>query len=630
MQILLRLKKILKSSHLTAFAEQMAAQRFPGYRYRPLTTEEISALERQGNSCEDWSLVQVELQFDPSRVRLSIFSGVVRLPFFYGTVLTPGGISVPTGIYRSTIYDSIIENSHLQDVSHLSGVIVSQGAILQNIGSFVTSGQTCYGVGKRVPIGTEMGGRSIPLIPDCSLDVVQDLLFERKDQEVLSACLQQVETWVQEIQQKICFVGKGAKICNVNILRNSWIGPYARIDGAAKVRNTNISSSLELPTEAFDGVILEGVQIQEGVRIHSYAQVRDSLLMRYAKIGRSAMINCSVIGPCCHVEEAEVTSSFVGPLAQLHHHSLLISTLWPEGRGNVGYGANVGSNHTGRMPDQELWAGLGQFFGLGTCIKFPANFSESPFTLIATGVVSAPQCLRFPFSLIQTPTRVFPGISAHLNEVFPGWGYAHNAFSIVRSLYKYQQRAKGCDENCQYELLNPQLARQTLSAYDVLRGVHVQDYYTEAEIAGLGSNVLRESVRQDAMKAYLAYLERFSVDAALTTLEQTPEMRMNSSLLDVRRLFQGDLMKEISKLIPMVDSIPALVRRHRTLERRWLESFQNGLTRDTQRGRQIFDDYDLVHPVPAELQAWAQQRFEEARRRCNHLLKILRDPIEGA
>lgn len=51
----------------------------------------------------------------------------------------------------------------------------------------------------------------------------------------------------------------------------------------------------------------------------------------------------------------------------------------------MGYGANVGSNHTGRAPDQELWPGEGVFFGLGTSIKFPANYVAAQYSVIATG-----------------------------------------------------------------------------------------------------------------------------------------------------------------------------------------------------------------------------------------------------
>lgn len=626
MQTLLRLKKVLRSSALTAFAEQMSGAKFPSYKSRALTADEISQLEKNGNSCEDWSLIQVESPFDANRIRQSIFQGQIKLPTFYGTVLTPGGISVPTGIYRSTIYDSIIENSHIQDVSHLSGVIVSQGAILQNIGSFVTSGLTSYGVGKMIPVGNEMGGRSIRIIPDLNLEMVEELLFNRKDTDGLAACWQQMEAWMLEVQQKMCFVGKGAKLCNTNIVRNSWIGPHARIDGAAKIRNTFLFSTLEHPSEIYDGVILEGVQTQEGIRVHSFAQIRDSLLMRHCKVGRMALVNSSVIGTASHVEEAEVTSSFVGPLTQLHHHSLLISTLWPEGRGNVGYGANVGSNHTGRMPDQELYAGLGQFFGLGTSIKFPANFSDAPFSIIATGVITLPQRVEFPFSLIQQPTVPTPGLSPHLNEIVPGWAYAKNAFAISRNLFKWEQRSKGTGEDLSYALLNPHLARLALNSWNRLQVARVRDFYTDHEIPGLGSNFLRESVRQESANYYTVYLERFAVDTALTILEQAPDVISSSDPADVRRLFQGDLLRELWKQIALPDSLPALVRRHRTLEKRWLESILHGLERDGYRGRKVFDDYEEVHPLPDDLLQWANTRFENTRKRCNHLLKTLREP----
>ena len=34
----------------------------------------------------------------------------------------------------------------------------------------------------------------------------------------------------------------------------------------------------------------------------------------------------------------------MGPNTNSHHQSLVISILWPLGRGNVGYGSNIGSN----------------------------------------------------------------------------------------------------------------------------------------------------------------------------------------------------------------------------------------------------------------------------------------------
>lgn len=89
--------------------------------------------------------------------------------------------------------------------------------------------------------------------------------------------------------------------------------------------------------------------------------------------------------------------------------------IWFEGKGNIGYGANVGSNHTGRLPDQECLPGEGTFFGLGCNIKYPCNLSDSPYSIIASGITMLPQRLTYPFSLVNRPTQVHEGISPAFN-----------------------------------------------------------------------------------------------------------------------------------------------------------------------------------------------------------------------
>lgn len=621
MQQLLKLKKVLKSSQLALFAETMANGKPGAAKTRSLTSDEIAVLERKGNYCEDWTQITVDLQFEPNRVHNAIFHGRVQLPAFYGTVLTPGGISVPTGIYRSTLHDCVIENAHIQDVSLLSNVWVQQGALLQNVGSFVTSGVTHYGTGRKVAIGNEMGGRSIYLFPEITPDLVEAQLFLRKDKALQEAFSQQMEAWTLEVQQRMSFVGRGAMVSNTNIVRNSWIGPHARVDGAAKLRNAVLLSTLEEPAEIYDGVILENSSVQGGVKVHSFAQIKHSVIMRKSRLGSKVIVNASVIGPCCHVDEAEVTSSYVGPLSQLHHHSLLIAALWPQGRGNVGYGANVGSNHTGRMPDQEIMPGMGLFFGLGCNVKFPANFSASPFSIVATGVTCEPQRLTFPFSLIRKPSHTVECVGAELNEILPGWCYTKNAFSLERNLFKYITRSKGYPENLAVSLHDPDLARMVLDAWRRLQVNKIRDCYTDNDIPGLGSNFLRESVRQEALSAYAFYLERFCFDAALSLLEANPELLQAQ---DVRKLFQGDLLKEISRIITLPDSLPNLIKRHRNLEKRWRDKVQHGQDRDQERGRRIFDDYDAVHQVDQEFLNWSLARFEDTRKRCNLILRTLR------
>ena len=328
--------------------------------------------------------------------------GDVRLPAFYGTLLLPGDVSFPTGIYDSLVHNCIVENALVYKVSMLSNVLVRSSAVVHNVGTLVSSGKINFMIGSSMSVGNEMGGRELLVFPDITMDLVEAQLFHKAEPDVQQSFEEQLKNFREEISLPFGVVGKGAVVSNTNIVRNSWIGAHARVEGAAKIRNTIILSSLEESTHIYDSVIIENSDLQMGVKVHTGAEVQRSVLMSKSKVGCKAIVKSSIIAPCCHIEEGEVNSSYMGPLTQMHHHSLLIAALWPDGCGNLGYGANVGSNHTGRMPDQEIMPGQGMFFGLGVNVKFPANYRESPFTLIATGVTTMPQRVKFPFSLIRS------------------------------------------------------------------------------------------------------------------------------------------------------------------------------------------------------------------------------------
>lgn len=622
MQRLFKLKKVLKASPMNSYVEFFRTGH-TALKSRPLTSQEIEILEKNGNRCEDWSQISVDPAFTPNRISGSSFAGKVFLPAFYGTLLMPGDVAAPTGIYSSTIHDSVIENSLIHHVSLMSNIWVLQGAVVQNVGSLVANGKSHYQIAAEIAVGNETGGRPVRIFPDITPELVKLQLFSKVDAETNRAFVQQMESWRNEVLLPYGIVGKSAIIANTNIVRNSWIGEHVRIDGASKIRNSVVLGSLENPTYIYDGVILENSCVQEGAKLHSTALIKDSVLMKRTKIGNKAIVNSSIICPCVHIDEAEVTHSFVGPLTQMHHHSLLIAALWPEGHGNLGYGANVGSNHTSRMPDQEVMPAFGMFFGLGVNIKFPANFSESPCSVIATGVTTAPQRLKFPFSLILPGNPQIHTVRSHLNELRPGWCYGKNAYSIARNAYKYALRGKGCVAPEESQILNDKNATLVLDALSRLRISAVKEIYTEEDIPGLGSNYLKESARQNAETIYRSFLERFVVSKIIAAAEQDRSLFLLAPI-DSRKNFPGELFKEILKEIALPNSFEDLLKLYRGIEKQWTESVLHGTDKDFVRGRKIFDDYDDSHPVDVAFIEWEKSRFEEVLRRSTVLLKELK------
>jgi hypothetical protein len=492
---------------------------------------------------------------------------------------------------------------------------------VQNVGTLVSSGKINYMVGSSINVGNEMGGREVLVFPEITTELVDLQLFHKAEQGVQDSFVEMLKTFRSELALPFGIVGKGAVVSNTNIIRNSWIGAHARVEGAAKIRNSIIMSSLEESSHVYDSVIMENTDVQMGVTVHTGAEVQSSVLMSRVKVGSKAIVKSSIIAPCCHIEEGEVNSSYMGPMTQMHHHSLLIAALWPDGCGNLGYGANVGSNHTGRMPDQEVMPGQGMFFGLGVNIKFPSNFRESPFTLIASGLTTLPQRLKFPFSLVRPGDPQLVGVAPRLNEVVPGWNYSKNAYALDRNAYKYCVRGKGLVPSSFYSIYNPEIARLVFDAYNRLQVAKVKDVYTKNDIDGLGENFLRERVRQDAIKTYSEYLERYIYDLMLSLVEGDESLSKQSPR-ELRKLI-GDTNKEIARILTLPETMDDLVKRYRQLDKEWFDNVSHGLDRDNERGRQIFDDYDSAHPVDKGFMEWEKTRFEESVKRLNAFVKNL-------
>ena len=620
MQRLLKLKKVLKNSILATSVENFKGIRSGTAKYRHLTEDEIQILEKNGNRSESWDKVMVEADFDPNRIIRSSFMGEVYLPKFFGTLLLPGDVSFPTGIYDSLVHNCFIENALVHKVAMLSNILVRSSAVVQNVGSIISSGKISYMIGNSMHVGNEMGGRKVAVFPEITMELVEAQLFHKPDPEVAAAFDEQLKAYREETALPFGVVGKGAVVCNTNIIRNSWIGAHARIEGAEKIRNSVVLSSLEEPSHVYDSVILENSNVQKSVTIHTGAEVQGSVLMSRTTVACKAIVKSSIIAPCCHIEEGEVNSSYVGPMTQMHHHSLLIAALWPEGCGNLGYGANVGSNHTGRMPDQEVMPGQGMFFGLGVNIKFPANYRESPFTLIATGLTTLPQRVKFPFSLLRPGDSQLVGVAPRLNEIVPGWNYARNAYALDRNLYKYSLRGKGIVPATFYSIFSPETVRYVFDAYQRLQVNAIRDIYTKEHINGLGENFMRERIRQQAIKTYQEYMERYALEQIITLVVNDQNLQAQP-VKELRRMATNDANKDVMRIVSLPETFDELLKRYRQLEKDWYERVTHGLDKDNERGRQIFDDYDDAHPIDKGFTEWEKSRVEEKLRRLNSIAK---------
>ena len=183
------------------------------------------------------------------------------------------------------------------------------------------------------------------------------------------------------------------------------------------------------------------VYLQWNVEVRDGSVLEDVIIMEATHVGPSSVMMESIVGPDGAYSCGEIHASLLGPFVVSHHQSLLIGVLWPAGRGNVGYGANVGSNHTGRLANQEAYAEEGTFWGLSCVVIFPASLHKSYYSLISAGTkLSSCQIDTRPFSLITSSS-----------QIIPGWVYWYSPYTLVRNQYKYQQRGKATHHLSTYQ-----------------------------------------------------------------------------------------------------------------------------------------------------------------------------------
>jgi hypothetical protein len=619
-----RLEQALASSALAAALRELAGAEGRSRSGRPLTEDERLRMETQGNFSPDWSRVRLGSGEGLAAIRGNVFEGDVFLAGFQGTCAGPDGRAWPAGMSSCRVRDAVIGNACLHQIARLESQVIEDGAVLVGLGEITCPSPTGFSLGSAIHPGTETGARTLWLWEGLDLDDAMAALSLGADaQKSFQARLDKA---IGPLRSAFGFVGRGACVMHARQIQGVYIGAGCRVAGASLLRETALLSSSADPSAAgsasaaaasvppaFAGedAWIEKSILMPGARVESAGKVSRSLLLENSAVAWGGMVSQSVLGPGTEVQKGEVTASLLGPFVGFHHQSLLISALWPEGRGNIAYGANVGSNHTGKKPDQEIRPGEGNFFGLACSIKFPANYEDAPYSLIATGVSAPPQRVAFPFSLINLPTATEAGTAAAgagagLNEIAPGWTWSDNAYALARRMYKLESG----DPRRQYgtladpastwktgffagRLFSVSLARKALKAHQALRTAPAGlQHYLEDVLPGLGKNVLRGRQRDRALAAYEDYLAFFLMRAYADRPGESWSNDLSSLVAIVRKEFalgQDDVPDARTWARSQRFRLPAFRQR-----------LVASLARDEKRGSQVFDDYAEFHPPAAD------------------------------
>ncbi len=585
------------------------------------------ALEENGNRCSDWSIVRVAAGFDASRVRNCTFEGTVVLGKFAGVAEVAPGVRMPTGIANSRIVNCVIgDDALVADTNLLANYLVGKGAVVFGNGTVAANPPCTFGTGRSLPLGLETGGRDVAIYAEITVDVAARLATSRRDASFLERYDKLLSAYLKKVASEKGFIGDRVIVRNCPRIQDTFVGPHAVVDGVSLAANSTILSSAEEPTRIEEGALVKNSIVQWGCHVTSMAIVESSALCEYSSAERHAKVTDSLIGPNTGIGEGEVTACLVGPFVGFHHQSLLIAAYWPEGKGNVAYGANIGSNHTSRLPDQEIRPGEGTFFGLGTNIKFPSDFSRAPYSIIATGATTLPQKVTFPFSLINTPAAHVANMPPAFNEIIPGWVLADNLFMVKRNENKYTKRNKARRLKFDPETLRPDIVDMMVRSQAALRKVRGKEVYTGKDIDGLGKNYLLEARRKSAVETYTFYIRYYALSGMLRELRRLAKLgrKIRPRLLATR---SSNKRWEHEKRILQRELPDSGLRENLHLladmEKKVAKDILETKRKDDIRGMRVIDDYADVHS-PAEEDSFVRKVMGLAEGRRKDIRKLLR------
>lgn len=593
-----------KPEDLLKLLQQQLPQRRDTGEFRCLSVEEIQQLEQAGNSCPDWSGVTVT-----SRTRLSLIQRCRLLPplriDLQAEEVEVDGERFSSVLRGTTIAScTILGPVHADSIGELRGLTVIGPVALVRCGSITASDDDRFGIGSPLELGVETGERDLPLIPTLTPELAH-LLTSGKGAGLRSAFGAAEAAAVESLGSMEATIGPGCILRDTPAVEGCFLTGHVTVDCATAVRDSFLMGAPDRRTTVCDGALVRSSALQWGARVDSLAMVQGSLVGECSTVERHAKLTASLLGPDSCLGEGEITASLTGPFTAMHHQSLLIAARWPLGQGNIGYGANVGSNHTSRAPDQELECGQGCFFGLGCSIKFPCSMADAPFTIVATGVTALPQRLEMPFSLICGPTQAWEGVSPALNELRPGWVLSANLYSLWRSMRKYQSRMRAVVTGTAHPVLSAANARLVERARARLMDVSGDGPWTDVD--GIGKNVLTERARTDGVRAYDLFLSWYALDAFISSLRKTadPAEAMATMPAHQRSVLEGHL--------GCSNGLQA--------SRRWLQvaaELQRRLRRsrekDGDRGGRTIADYRMMHDGADAVLKDAEETFALARK----------------
>ncbi|MCL2097336.1 MAG: DUF4954 family protein [Bacteroidales bacterium] len=480
---------------------------------RKLTLDEITQLQLQSCSADDWQQITVADDFSTEYLHKVKFTGINTLGVFDTSVSLQGGVKIHTGIYDAWLHNCTVGNNVLiRGVrDYIANYIIEDEVVIFNVNLVLTDGQTTFGNGIKVETISEAGTRSVMMYNQLSAHLAYILASYRHRPQLIEKFEALIEAYAQA--QKVPFgrISYGVKIMRCATIMNVNIGPCALLDGADSLRNGTINSVPEDPVVIGDACHLENFIVCSGTQILNGTVVSNSFVGQGCLLDKQYSSVQSLFFANCQGFHGEACAIFAGPYTVTHHKStLLIAGMYSFM--NAGSGSNQ-SNHLYKLgPIHHGFLERGTKTTSDSYILWPSRIGA--FTLVMGRHSHHADTADFPFSyMIERDDASYLAPAVNLRSI-----------GTIRDSQKWPKRdlrkSKLRLDHINYNLLSPYTVGKMIRGRDILLEMRdaKEGILSEYEYKGVK---IETRIMSRSINLYEYALWKFLGNSVISRLEKT-------------------------------------------------------------------------------------------------------------
>jgi len=412
---------------------------------RQLGKEEITVLQNNGCSAEDWSAIKVADEgFCAERIQNTDFYGTVFLGTNNGSLKITEGFSKKCGIKNATLRNVTIgDNCLIENVyGYINSYYVGDECYISNVHSIETTDNASFGEGHIIPVLNEVGDGNVMIFDGLSSQMASLMVKYESDKVFTEAIRSVIRSYITERRKKASSgtIHHRVRITNTGSIKNCHIGNDCVIEGAQMLQECTLKSMPEAPVYIGAGVICDNTVIYNGSNITNNAKLEGCFVGEACKIVDGFTAENSLFFANNFMANGEACAAFCGPFSASHHKcSLLIGTELSFY--NAGSNTNF-SNHAYKMgPMHYGTLERGTKTASGSYILLPAKIGT--FSVCMGKLMHHPDTRKLPFSYLI----------AYGDDMYIVPGRNLTTVGLYRDIRKWPKRDKR-PEGCKNSVIN--------------------------------------------------------------------------------------------------------------------------------------------------------------------------------